>query len=205
MAIGGKSSPLVADNQITQNKDGLFIDDSASPVLRNNVIKNNSQDGMVVTLAAQPDLGTAESPGQNVIRSNGKYDVQNATKNTLVAVANDIDKRRISGKVDFVAAQVAFQDIQQNYWAQPYIKALAAKKIIAGFPDGTFKPDQPVTRAQFAAIVSKAFSPTDQRPPLNFTDVSSNFWAYQPIESAYRGGFMTGYPGGTFQPDQQRV
>jgi len=203
LAIGGKSSPLVTDNQITQNKDGLFIDDSASPVLRNNVIKNNKRDGLVVTLAAQPDLGTAESPGQNIIRSNGKYDIQNATKNTLVAVANDIDKQRILGKVDFVAAQVAFQDIQQSYWAQPYIKALAAKKIIAGFPDGTFKPDQPVTRAQFAAIVSKAFSPTNQRPALSFTDVSSNFWAYQLIESAYRGGFMTGYPGGTFQPDQQ--
>ncbi|MBV8885346.1 MAG: DUF1565 domain-containing protein [Chroococcidiopsidaceae cyanobacterium CP_BM_RX_35] len=203
LAIGGKSSPMVTENQIVQNKDGLFIDDSASPVLRSNTIKNNTQDGIVITLNGQPDLGTADNPGQNIIRSNGKYDVRNATSNTIVAVANDIDKKHILGKVDFVAAQVAFQDIQAGYWAQPYIKALAAKKIIAGFPNGTFKPDEPVTRAQFAAIINKAFSPTVQRPPLNFTDVSKNFWAHQPIESAYQGGFMTGYPGGAFKPDQQ--
>ncbi|MBV9387309.1 MAG: DUF1565 domain-containing protein [Chroococcidiopsidaceae cyanobacterium CP_BM_ER_R8_30] len=203
LAIGGKSSPMVVDNQIVQNKDGLFIDDSASPVLRGNTIKNNVQDGIVITLDGQPNLGTADNPGQNIIRSNGKYDVRNATKNTIVAVDNDIDKKHILGKVDFVAGQVAFQDIPSGYWAQPYIKALAAKKIIAGFPNGTFKPDEPVTRAQFAAIVNKAFSPTAQRSPLNFTDVSRNFWAYQPIEAAYRGGFMTGYPGGAFKPDEQ--
>ncbi len=203
LAIGGNSSPLVAENQIIQNKDGLFINDSARPVLRNNVIAKSKQDGIVATLNAQPDLGTAESPGNNIIRNNGRYDVYNATRgNTLVAVANDINPKRISGKVEFVAAQVAFRDVQ-GYWAQSYIEALAAKKIIAGFPDGTFKPNEPVTRAQFAAIISKAFSPTPQRAPLNFTDVSRKFWAYQPIQSAYRGGFMAGYPGGVFQPEEQ--
>jgi len=202
LAIGGKSSPVLTGNQILQNKDGLFIDGSARPVLRNNVIKSNTQDGIVAIVDAQPDLGTTESPGNNSIRSNGKYDLQNSTRNTIVAVANDIDKKRISGSVDFVAAQIAFQDIQ-GYWAQPYIEALAAKKIIAGFPDGTFRPNDPVTRAQFAAIISKAFSPTTQRPPLNFTDISSNFWAYKALKSAYQGGFMTGYPGGAFEPNQQ--
>jgi len=203
LAIGGNSSPLVAENQIIQNRDGFFINDSARPVLRNNVIEKNKQDGVVATLNAQPDLGTAESPGNNIIRNNGRYDIYNATRsNTLVAVANDVNPKRISGKVEFVAAQVAFQDVQ-GYWAQSYIQALAAKKIIAGFPDGTFKPNEPVTRAQFAAIISKAFSPTPQRAPLNFTDVSRNFWAYQSIQSAYRGGFMVGYPGGVFKPQEQ--
>jgi len=51
------------------------------------------------------------------------------------------------------------QDVQ-GYWAQPYIEALAAKKVIAGFPGGTFKPNEPVTRAQFAAIVIEADAST---------------------------------------------
>ena len=203
LAIGGNSSPLVAENQIIQNKDGMFINDSARPVLRNNVIENNLQDGVVATLNAQPDLGTAESPGNNTIRSNGRYDVYNATTgNTLAAVGNDINAKRISGKVNFVFAQLAFRDVE-GFWAQPYIKALAAKNIIAGFPDGTFKPNEAVTRAQFAAIVSKAFSGSPQRAPLDFSDVSRNFWAYQQIQAAYRSGFMSGYPGGVFQPQEQ--
>lgn len=202
LAIGGASSPLVAENQISQNKDGLYISETARPILRGNVIENNERDGVVATVNAQPDLGTAESTGNNIIRSNGRYDVYNSTRtNTLVAVGNDIDPKRISGKVNFVAAQVAFRDVQ-GYWAQSYIEALAAKDIIAGFPDGTFKPNEPVTRAQFAAIVSKAFSPASQRNSLEFTDVSRKFWAYQPIQTAYRGGFVAGYPGGAFQPQQ---
>jgi len=50
-------------------------------------------------------------------------------------------------------------------------------------------------------IVSKAFAPTPQRKPLEFSDVSRNFWGYQAI--LYRGGFVAGYPGGVFQPQQQ--
>ena len=202
LAIGGTSSPLVTDNQIKQNKSGIYISESARPILRNNVIEKNGQDGIVATVNAQPDLGTAESSGQNSIRGNKRYDVYNATRgNTLVAVGNDIDPKKISGKVDFVAAQIALRDIK-GLWAQSYIQALAAQNIIAGFPDGTFRPDEPVTRAQFATIVSKAFSPKAQRPAVNFKDVERKFWGYQAIQTAYQGGFVAGYPGGLFQPQQ---
>jgi parallel beta-helix repeat protein len=202
LAIGGTSTPLVENNQIRQNKDGIYISESGRPILRNNVIEKNDRDGVVATVNAQPDLGTAESSGQNSIRGNKRYAVYNATRNnTLVAVGNDIDRKKISGKVDFVAAQIALRDIK-GLWAQPYIEALASQKIIAGFPDGTFRPDEPVTRAQFATIVSKAFAPQSQRQAVNFKDVSPKFWANQAIQTAYRGGFVAGYPGGLFQPEQ---
>ena len=202
LAIGGTSTPLVENNQIRQNKDGIYISESGSPILRNNVIEKNDRDGVVATVNAQPDLGTAESSGQNSIRGNKRYALYNATRNnTLVAVGNDIDRKKISGKVDFVAAQLALRDIK-GLWAQPYIEALASQKIIAGFPDGNFIPDEPVTRAQFATIVSKAFAPQSQRQAVNFKDVSPKFWANQAIQTAYRGGFVAGYPGGLFQPEQ---
>jgi parallel beta-helix repeat protein len=201
LAIGGNSSPLVVENQINQNKDGIYISETARPVLRNNVIENNQRDGIVATVNAQPDLGTAKSTGNNIIRNNVRNDVFNATRNnTLIAVGNTIDPKRVSGKVNFIG-EFTFADVQ-GYWAQPYIEALAAKEIIAGFPDGSFKPNEPVTRAQFAAIVSKAFTPAPQREAVNFEDVSSNFWAYQAIQTASKGGFVAGYPGGVFQPQQ---
>jgi parallel beta-helix repeat protein len=206
IAIGGNSTPLVQDNQVTGNVDGIVVDSSARPVLRNNVIEGNNRDGMVAIANAQPDLGTASTPGNNTIRNNGRHDLYNATdSNTLMAIGNQIDPQRVSGNVTFVASTTSngqFTDVQ-GQWAEAYISALASRGIIGGFPDGTYRPNDPVTRAQFAAIVSKAFSPSPNRAGVNFVDVSSGFWGRQAIQSAYRGGFLTGYPGRVFQPDQR--
>jgi parallel beta-helix repeat protein len=210
LAIGGTSTPEVAGNQLYQNRAGLFISDSARPSLRGNFIENSKQDGVVVTASAQPDLGTAENPGNNFIRNNTRYDVYNSTRsNTITAAGNDIEQEKISGNVTFAATTInrpaikqgTFRDIQ-GYWAQPYIEALIAKDVIAGFPDGSFKPTDPVTRAQFATIISKAFAPPSQRATQEFKDVKQNFWAYGAIQTAYKGGFVAGYPGGLFQPQQ---
>ncbi|MEH2351546.1 MAG: DUF1565 domain-containing protein [Nostoc sp.] len=212
LAIGGTSTPLVVENQIVENQDGLFISESAKPILRKNVIQNNKRDGVVATVNAQPDLGTNENPGGNLIRNNTRYDVNNATKTSrIVAVGNDIDQKKIFGSVDFVAASVdvppggpvAFKDVPANYWAKTYIEALASQNIIAGFPDGSFKPNEPVTRAQFATIVTKALTPPVKRAGIQFKDVATNFWAYAAIQSAYQSEFVSGYPDGTFKPQQQ--
>ncbi|MGD1942964.1 MAG: S-layer homology domain-containing protein [Leptolyngbyaceae cyanobacterium] len=102
-----------------------------------------------------------------------------------------------------MAQSAQFVDVGNGYWAQPYIETLAAEQIIAGFPDGTFKPDQPVTRAQFAAIVRQAFDQARTRSAPNFGDVPTSYWATEAISDAYGQGFMSGYPDGTFQPEQQ--
>jgi parallel beta-helix repeat protein len=205
LAIGGTSAPIVENNQINQNKAGIYINDNARPVLRNNVITDNLGDGVVATISAQPDLGTEQASGNNTIRNNKGFDLNNSTgSNVLVAIGNNIDPKRISGKVTFVAStgNVAFQDIQ-GHWAQAYIQALAARNVITGFPDGTFKPSDPVTRAQFATIIAKAFTPAPRRAATNFSDVAKSFWGYGAIQTAAQGGFMAGYPGGTFSPEQK--
>ncbi|MCS6815641.1 MAG: S-layer homology domain-containing protein, partial [Cyanobacteria bacterium] len=48
-------------------------------------------------------------------------------------------------------AQVSFYDVPSGYWADGFIRELASRDIIKGFPDGSFRPNDPVTRAQFAA------------------------------------------------------
>ena len=205
VSISENASPLVEGNTIIQNDDGVVVTGSATPVLRKNTIESNKRNGVVAISNAQPNLGTADSPGQNRIRNNGSLDVNNATSSkTILAVGNDIDQKRIAGRVDFVAAPVAtkFQDIQ-GHWAQAYIEALASKDVIAGFPDGTFRPSEPVTRAQFAAIIAKAFSPAAQKSANDFVDVRRDYWAYQAIQTAYRGDFLSGYPGLVFRPEER--
>jgi len=99
-------------------------------------------------------------------------------------------------------AQSTFPDVPSSYWAEKFIQPLAARGIIAGFPDGTFRPEEPVTRAQFAAMINRAFNKPFVRNSFDFTDVLRTYWAYDAIQKAYRMGFMAGFPGGEFQPDQ---
>lgn len=101
------------------------------------------------------------------------------------------------------AAQAAqFSDLSSGYWAAPFIQALASRGIISGFPDGTFRPDAPVTRAQFAAMVNRAFNKAPIRSAASFADVPSNYWARNAIQESYTTGFLSGYPGNVFSPEQ---
>ena len=102
---------------------------------------------------------------------------------------------------DCEATEYSFRDIR-SHWAKPFIENLAIQGIVAGFPDGTYRPNAPVTRAEFAALVSKALRGSYERAPVEFADVPWDFWAYDAIESAYEQGFLSGYPGGIFAPDQ---
>ncbi|MEH2291133.1 S-layer homology domain-containing protein [Nostoc sp.] len=99
-------------------------------------------------------------------------------------------------------AQTTFSDVSSNYWAAQFIQQLSQRGVIAGFPDGSFRPEEPVTRAQFAAMVNKAFQKAQQRQPINFADVPSNYWASSAIGQAYTIGFLSGYPGNRFEPNQ---
>jgi hypothetical protein len=100
------------------------------------------------------------------------------------------------------AQTTSFSDVSSSYWAASFISELAQRDVIAGFPDGTFRPNEPVTRAQFAAMIRKAFNRPQERSGVNFVDVSQNYWAYSAIQEAYTTGFLSGYPGNIFQPNQ---
>jgi len=99
-------------------------------------------------------------------------------------------------------AQTAFSDVAANYWAKNFIIALAARDIMTGFPDGTFRPETPVTRAEFAAIIRKAFNRNPIRDAITFNDVPQDFWAASAIELAYKNGFLDSYQGRFFRPNQ---
>ncbi|UIE37741.1 S-layer homology domain-containing protein [Leptodesmis sichuanensis] len=99
-------------------------------------------------------------------------------------------------------AQSSFSDVQGS-WAQPCISELSQRGIISGYPDGTFRPNNPVTRAEYAAMVGKAFPNAARvRAAARFVDVPSTFWAYSAISFASQTGFLSGYPGGVFNPSQ---
>ncbi|MEH1792304.1 fasciclin domain-containing protein [Nostoc sp.] len=101
---------------------------------------------------------------------------------------------------------VNLSDVSTDYWAHPFIQALADNNVIAGFPDGSFRPNQAVTRAEFAALIQKAFPNQNRVRQLTaggFSDVPAGYWAVSAIQFAYETGFLAGYPGNVFSPNQQ--
>jgi peptide/nickel transport system substrate-binding protein len=98
------------------------------------------------------------------------------------------------------AAQLS--DIAGNPFEKQITK-LVDNGVINGFPDGTFKPDQDVTRAQFAKLVAVAFNlPTTGVTASTFSDVAADHWAIGFIEAAVAKGWIKGYPDGTYGPEK---
>lgn len=92
-------------------------------------------------------------------------------------------------------------DDVQGHWAEKTINKWRQKSLVGGYPDGTFKPDRKLTRAEFVALVNRAFNYTKEAA-VQFTDVSSEEWYIADIAKAVAAGYINGYPDGTFRPDQ---
>lgn len=104
-----------------------------------------------------------------------------------------------------VSAAISFSDVPSDYTYYSAITNLTAEGIINGFEDGTFKPEEPVTRAQFTKIICYAqgageikYSEADR---AKFPDVDPNHWAIDNITTAKNSGIINGYDDGTFKPE----
>ncbi|WP_218079476.1 S-layer homology domain-containing protein [Anthocerotibacter panamensis] len=95
-----------------------------------------------------------------------------------------------------------FQDTQ-GYWGEPYVETLSQQGVIGGFPDGTFRPNNFITRAQFAAIAAKALNLPTSGGGDQFVDVSRGYWASRAIQAVSSSGLVTGFPDGTFRPEDR--
>ena len=92
-----------------------------------------------------------------------------------------------------------FNDVAKNCWAANYIGYMQQFGIVTGYEDGSFRPDAPVTRAEFAAIASRFEKLT--QGSKSFTDVPDTHWAVKYINFAATRGWVTGYSDGTFKPE----
>jgi hypothetical protein len=100
------------------------------------------------------------------------------------------------------AAVTNFADVPADYWARPFVDSLMKRGVTVGSPDGAFRPDQPVTRAEYAALVQKAFDQQETQGSMPFTDVPTDFWGATAIDNAVKKGFIKGYPNGSFEPNK---
>ena len=130
-----------------------------------------------------------------------------ASSTTHLTAANLTATTQISRSVlpsspDEFAQAVWFADVE-GHWAQNFIEVLAGQGIMQGFlEDQSFRPDAPITRAEFAATIRRAFQQPSIRNAPSFLDVSASHWASSAIQSAYEMGFLNGHSNRRFAPDQ---
>lgn len=103
--------------------------------------------------------------------------------------------------------KIYFQDLQ-GYQGYKMISALVKDDIINGYPDGTFRPEQPLTKAEVIAIMSKALGLTDDKVMINldiqpFRDIPTNHWARNQIKIAAKIGLASGDQVGNFYPKKE--
>jgi hypothetical protein len=105
------------------------------------------------------------------------------------------------GWTPYAPAIPTFNDVPPPSTFYPYVEAAVLHGVITGYPDGTFRPGNDVTRAQAAKIlVLGKIWPLVSPPDPTFVDVPLGDWAYNYVETAAQHAIINGYPDGTYRP-----
>ncbi|MGY4520816.1 DUF1565 domain-containing protein [Thermostichus sp. MS-CIW-30] len=140
ITIDQRSAPVVRNNRILQNRTGVIVGGSSRPILRNNLIAQNLETGLTAITTAQPDLGTATDPGNNIFEGNGQYDINNATRGLRINANGNQLRGKAKGDLD-----------------------LSGQTTVAALPDSAPRPIAPGTLALPSAPAQPA-TPRDPRP-----------------------------------------
>ena len=95
----------------------------------------------------------------------------------------------------------SYSDVAAGAWYNHAVSTLSAMGIVKGDSHGKFNPNAPITRAEFAAIAAR-FDDKANTTTADFSDIASH-WAKNEISAASNNGWITGYPDGTFRPDNK--
>ena len=132
-------------------------------------------------------------------RDTGNFDAEDYVTRAEVSA---MFSRLIVKKMVFLdGTQSQFPDVEEGAWYTAYVKYLSNVDIVEGYEDGTFRPNNNITRAEFATIASRFFE-LEGGEDNNFPDVADDHWAKSYIDSAVIKGWLIGYEDGTFRPDQ---
>lgn len=113
---------------------------------------------------------------------------------------NPIDKEKEEGTSP-VGSSIDYKDIKKGHWASTAIDYLSAREIILGYADQSYRPDQEITRAEFAALLVRAFGLKQTGEAKQFSDVTNNKWYQQFVDICSSLGLINGFSDGSFKPE----
>ena len=189
-------------------KDKIVIDEPADKLI--------TFDERVKLSGTVLDQGAKDlKVGVNSIRFGLKGDYQSMLDLKIGKNRNDVSiydgaKKLMQSKPLRALRLITFPDVKIGYWVDKPVSLLAMGKVITGYPDGTFRPEGNITRAEMCSLLVKAMSKvqsaTSETGTLDvglrtgFADVPEKHWAAPYIAQAAKLGVVKGYPDNTFKP-----
>jgi len=122
-------------------------------------------------------------------------------KNGIVVEAFDEGGKLLDSAKIRVLRLLSFKDVGKTYWARDTIENIASIGIVTGYPDGTFRPEGGITRAEMTTLLVRAKGlPIPPPTGAVFTDLAATHWAAKYVEAGATAELVKGYPDGTFRP-----
>ncbi|MCK6077832.1 S-layer homology domain-containing protein [Paenibacillus silvae] len=148
--------------------------------------KGKTQSGITTGVVVNLD-GTVRHVPTRIVLRDGRYEaVINSLSNSTYAL---------------IFNQVQFDDVA-GHWAQNAVNDMASRKIIEGTGNGNFSPDQYMTRAEFAVIITRALGIAPKALNSTYSDVPQNVWYSAAVGSAHEYNLIQGYADGSYQPNR---
>lgn len=162
---------------------------------------SNPNDTIVIIGEDETPLGSLES-SSHIKYLNGYPDGSVRPEGNITrAEVAAIFYRLLSDDNKTADTAQAFSDVAADAWYSQYVNYLASLGIVNGYEGGTFRPDEPITRAEFATIVSR-FDNLILTTGTAFVDVAEDYWAVPYINSNYIKSWIDGYEDYSFKPEQ---
>ena len=216
--IGGLTMELPAGWLKTENRDKVVLSVTVRPLTGDDAVKEQSLkplssgygfelrvNGKVVTAFAEP-ISLKIAPGSpNGTDRYGIYLMDRVrglwTFNGELSQGGAHPELKLTHFSEYavLANRVSFTDIA-SHWAREDIEYLASLNIVKGLSDGRFHPSGQVSRAEFAAMLARAFGLSAGQGDLPFEDVAANAWYYSEVGAAYRAGWVQGVGDTRFAP-----
>ncbi len=151
----------------------------------------------------------------SVLINNKPVEIKESTFSTTVDLSLGKNKILITGlnkkgEVIYTGKRrvlrlIGFEDVPEKYWAKDSIRILATLGIVKGYPDGTFRPEMGVSRAEFVTLLARLAGEEKYQyeRKLPFTDLLPEHWAYRAVAYGLDQKLVKGYPDGTFRPNKK--
>jgi uncharacterized protein YjdB len=191
---------------VTLNKNGDTIAAGSSDQLVATVAPANATNQNVTWSSDNTTVATVDQTGKVAALTAGTANITATTADgghkvtCAVTVGASQAGGATPGSATATPAAATFSDVPASYWANGVIDDLSGKGYINGYPDGTFRPDETITRAEFVAMLAKILKLPAYNPAQpDFSDVSQAAWCYGAVEQAVHAGVVKGN-GGSFDP-----
>ena len=163
-----------------------------------------------MAFATTPAQTPSATPAQHTVTTTATVQDTTATEQNKTAVpANTVVNQQLRSGVVTSPKDIQdvrpyiFSDVPSDFWASKSISAVAKSKLMKGYADGTFRPNQPMTREEVASLFNNI---TDDGQAAfissHFKDITSDRWSALAIESVARKNIISGYGDATYKPEK---